>query len=115
MDMVSPMGIQLRQAKERIEFLENELNRGGFQDHQKVKEERRVQIQSQKEISEIQDETVEKLKKRNRDLLERIVFLEKAQDDKKPKDVIFSHQNDMIDYQNTIEILEKERNAYKVR
>jgi len=65
MDMTSPMaGFELRQAKERIEFLENELqqkNQGGGN-------------------LDIQGDTLEKLQKRNRELLERNLYLEKAQD-----------------------------------
>jgi len=108
MDMVSPMGIELRQAKERIQFLENELRqitRGSEYKPENVKEEKRVQNPKE-------EDDIGKLQKRNRELIERIVYLEKAQEtslnNKNNAKPNLSHD------QNTIEVLEKERNIYKV-
>jgi len=68
MDMTSPMaGFELKKARERIEFLENELQQ-------------KDQTQQGKLNIGIQGDTIEKLQKRNRELLERNLFLEKAQD-----------------------------------
>ncbi len=66
--MTSPMaGFELKKARERIEFLENELQQ-------------KDQTQQGKLNIGIQGDTIEKLQKRNRELLERNLFLEKAQD-----------------------------------
>ena len=112
MDMVSPTGIELRQAKERIQFLENELRRftrGAEYKPENVKEEKR--IQNPKEG--IQEDDIGKLQKRNRELIERIVYLEKAQETSLNNKNNNAKPN-LSDDQNTIEVLEKERNIYKV-
>ena len=112
MDMVSPMGIELRQAKEKIQFLENELRqitRGAEYKPENVKEEKR--IQNSKEG--IQEDDIGKLQKRNRELIERIVYLEKAQETSLNNKNNNAKPN-LSDDQNTIEVLEKERNIYKV-
>lgn len=68
MNMGSPTDFYLRQAQERIELLENEFKQ------------RKNSEYHNKGNLDAQEEIVEKLKQRNKELLERILFLEKAQD-----------------------------------
>lgn len=76
MDRSSPIVVELRAAMERIQVLENEL-KSAKRYHTSEREEMRYHSSKSEEEFRKLDEALEAYKRRNRELLEQLAFLEK--------------------------------------